>query len=309
MKTAALTNIHDSTIFRTPHVFLDKRGAPVIVRAYDPQFLSGLTAMCLAFSPRASIDGVPPVDDSECAAWVRRITTGTTSLIALSFDGPVIGYTVLLPMRKRICELFIVVAPLFQKSGIGTQMMRCIIQLGYELGFSKIWLSVHRTNFVALHLYNKCGFDCVSFTDSPQVEMLLDLKRYHPTANISIADAMNRNVITVPAGHSCRQAAELFLKNAVDALPVVTPDNRLAGIISQTDLIFKANLHRRVCEVATMEVVSLHEHCTIDKAIRLLQTRKLRSIPVVDARHRVVGIIGRRDILAHYFRTYPGALG
>jgi CBS domain-containing protein len=309
MKTAVLPDIHDSTIFRTPHVFLDKRGAPVIVRACEPQFLSGLTAMYLAFSPRASIGGVPPVDDGECSAWVRRITTGTASLIALSFDGPVIGHAVLFPIRKRMCELLIVVAPPFQKSGIGTQMMRCIIQLGYELGFSKIWLSVHRTNFVALHLYNKCGFECLSFTDSPQVEMLLDLKRYHPTANIRVADAMNRNVLTVPAGSTCRQAVELFLKNTVDALPVVTRDNRLAGIISQTDLIFKANLHRRVCEVATMEVVSLHENCTIDKAIHLLQTRKLRSIPVVDTSHRVVGIIGRRDILAHYFRTYPGGPG
>lgn len=301
--------MHDSTIFRTPHVFLDKRGAPVIVRSYEPQFLSGLTHMYRAFTPRASIGGVPPVDDSECAAWVRRITIGTASLIALSFDGPVLGHTVLLPMRKGICELLIVVDPPYQKSGIGTQMMRCIIQLGYELGFLKIWLSVHRTNFTALHLYNKCGFECLAFTDSPQVEMLLDLQRYHPTANVRVADAMNRTVLTVPAENSCRQAVELFLNNAVDALPVVTGDNRLAGIISQTDLIFKANLHRRVCEVATMDVVSLHEDCTIDTAIRLLQRRRLRSIPVVDAKRRVVGSISRRDILAHYFKTYPGGPG
>jgi CBS domain-containing protein/RimJ/RimL family protein N-acetyltransferase len=304
MKTAPLTDIRSSTIFSTPNVFLDKRGVPVMVRAYEPHFLSDLTAMYLAFSPRGSIGGVPPVDDSECIAWVRRITAGTVSLIAMSFDGPVIGHAVLFPIRKRMCELLIVVAPPFQKSGIGTQMMRCIIQLGYEIGYIKIWLSVHRTNFIALHLYNKCGFECLAFTDSPQVEMTLDLKRYHPTANVRVAVAMNRIVITVRAGDSCRQAVQLFLDNAVDVLPVVSDANKLLGIISQTDLIFKSNLHRRVCEVATMEVVSLHENCTLDKAIRLLQTRKLRSLPVVDARHRVVGIIGRRDILAHYFKIY-----
>ncbi len=276
-----------------------------MVRPFDPQFFKGLTQMYLAYSPSASIGGVPPVKNTACIKWARRITTDTISLIALSFDGQVIGHAVLFPMQTKVCELLIVVAPPFQKNGIGTQMMRCIIQLAYELGFEKIWLSVSKTNFVALHLYNKCGFERLSFTDSPQVEMTLKLKRYHPTANIKVSEAMNRNVITVNARDSCRQAVQLFLDNAVDVLPVVGDGKKLTGIISQTDLIFKSNLHRQVCEVATMEVVSLHKSCTLDTAIRLLQTRKLRSIPVVDARNRVVGIIGRRDILAHYFKTYP----
>lgn len=302
-----MPDIHNSTILGSPNVFLDKKGGPVIVRPFEPQFLKSLTQMYLACSPRGSIDGVPPADDNECVAWVNRITTGTASLIALSFDGQVIGHAVLFPMRKKVCELLIIVAQPFQKSGIGTQMMRCVIQLGYELGFAKIWLSVDKANFIALHLYDKCGFERPTFTDSPQVEMLLELKRYHPTANIKVAEAMNRTVITVHADDSCRRAVQLFLDNAVDVLPVVSDGKRLVGIISQTDLIFKSNLHRRVREVATMEVVSVPENCTIDKAIRLLQTRKLRSIPVVDPRHRVVGIIGRRDILGHYFKTYPEA--
>ena len=276
-----------------------------MVRPFEEQFLEGLTQMYLDYSPRASIGGVPPVNNRACIKWARKITTGTISLVALSFERQVIGHAVLLPMQKKICELLIVIAPLFQKSGIGTQMMRCIVQLGYELGFEKIWLSVSKTNFVALHLYNKAGFERLSFTDSPQVEMILNLKRYHPTANIRVADAMNRSVVTVHAEDSCRQAVQVFMDNAVDVLPVVGDGEKLTGILSQTDLIFKSNLNRQVQDVATMEVVSLHEHCTIDKAIHLLQTRKLRSIPVVDAQHRVVGIIGRRDILVHYFKTYP----
>ena len=305
MQAAPILSIENSTIFRSPNVFLDKKGLPVMVRAFEPQFLPGLTHMYLAFTPRASIGGVPPVNDPDCIAWVRRITTGTVSLISLSFEGQVIGHAVLLPMRKKICELLIVIAPLFQKSGIGTQMMHGIIQLGFELGFSKIWLSVHRTNFVALHLYNKCGFECLSFTDSPQIEMALDLKRYHPTARIRIAEAMNPKVITIHKDASCREAVELFLKNAVEVLPVVADDNSMAGIVSHTDLMFKLNLERPVSEVATREVVSLHKNCTLDKAIRLLQKRNLRSIPVVNAKHRVVGLISRREILAHFFKTYP----
>lgn len=305
MKAAPPLRLEHSTIFRSPNVFLDKKGFPVIVRAFEPRFLPDLTAMYLAYTPRASIGGVPPARDSDCIDWVRRLTTGSAGLIAISFAGQVIGHAVLLPMKKKICELLIVIAPLFQKSGIGTQMMHGIVQLGFELGFSKIWLSVHKTNFVALHLYNKSGFECLSFTDSPQIDMALDLKRFHPTARIRVAEAMNQEVITIGKDAPCRKAVEVFLQSGVEALPVVDGGNALAGIVSQTDLMFKPRLRRPVGDIATREVVTLHEHCTLDKAIRLLQKRNLRSIPVLDAKRRVVGIISRRDILAHFFKTGP----
>jgi len=48
--------------------------------------------------------------------------------------------------------------------------------------------------------------------------------------------------------------------------------------------------------------VDLAETCSVAKAIRLFRSRKLRCIPVLNHRRELVGVVGRRDILAHYAR-------
>lgn len=304
MKHAQCPDISTTTIYRSPHAFLDRGGNPIMLRADVPELLDDLTRMYLAYQPRGTFSGLPPVADKACITWVKDITATSIGLMAMSFEHTVVGHAALFPIRDGTCELLIVVMPQKQHNGIGTQLLHSLIQMGYEVGFSQIWLSVEKSNFVAIHLYTRCGFERLAFTDSAQVEMTLDLKRYSPTVTVKVGKVMNRGVIMVRLHDSCKQVVELFLKNNVDVLPVVNDDGVLAGILSQTDLIFKPILHHKVCEIATQDVVSLPESCTIEHAIWLLQAKRLRCIPVVDAHNRVVGSISRRDILAHYFKTY-----
>ena len=304
MISAQLPAIDNTTIYRAPHAFLDRRGNPVMLRAVETQFLEEITEMYLAYQPRGTFSGLPPVKDEACIKWVQHITENSIGLMAMSCDQKVIGHAAIFPIRDGTCEILIVVLPQNQRSGIGTQLMRSLIQTGREVGFTRIWLTVDKSNFVAIHLYNRCGFERSVFDEGSQVEMTLDLRRYMPTVNVPVSCVMNRRVLTVGLHDSCKQVVELFLKNHVDVLPVVDDDGVLAGILSQTDLIFKPILNHKVCEIATQEVVSLHEDCTIEHAIWILQTKKLRSLPVVDHDNRVVGSIGRREILAHYIQTY-----
>jgi diamine N-acetyltransferase len=304
MKHAKCPDIQNTTIYRAPYAFLDRGGNPIMLRADVPELLDNLTQMYLTYQPRGTFSGLPPVSDPACIKWVKEITETSVGLMAMSFEHKVIGHATLFPIRDGTCELLIVVEPQKQHNGIGTQLLHSLIQMGYEVGFSQIWLSVEKNNFVAIHLYNRCGFERSAFTDSTQVEMTLNLKRYSPTVNVTVNKVMNRGVIMVRLHDSCKQVVELFLKNNVDVLPVVNDDGVLAGILSQTDLIFKPILHHKVCEIATQDVVFVHESCTIEHAIWLLQAKRLRCIPVVDGHHKVVGSIGRRDILAYYFKTY-----
>lgn len=297
-------DLHASTISTSPKVFLDKQGHPVIITLLGPEYYEQLLDMYFGYLPRGSIEGIPPFSDEECRQWVRRIIDEGISLVALSFEKNVIGHIVLFPMKKKTCEMLIAVFPQYQKNGIGTQLMRCAVQLAYEIGFHRMWLSVSKTNFVAIHLYNKCGFERVAFTESSQVEMSLDLKRYHPAADIKIRDVMNRQVISVNQNLTCREAVEIFLQNNIDALPVVSDAAGVVGILSQTDLIFKQNIHRKISDIATREVVTVQEDSTIDKAISLFQSKTLRCLPVLNRRKKLVGVLGRKDILAYYFKNY-----
>lgn len=306
MKQTPCPDIECTTIYRSPHAFLDRGGNPIMLRADVPDLLDDLTRMYLAYPLRGTFSGLPPVDDKACVKWVKEITGTSIGLMTIS-EHQVVGHAALFPIRDGICELLIVVVPEKQHNGIGTQLMRSLIQMGCEVGFSRIWLTVNKNNFVAHHLYNRCGFERSAFTDGDEVEMTLDLQRYTPIVKVTVGKVMNRGVIMVGMHDSCKQVVELFLKNNVDVLPVVNDDGRLAGILSQSDLIFKPILNHKVCEIATQEVVFLHDSCTMEHAIWLLQTKRLRCIPVVDENHRVVGSISRRDILRHYFKTYQSS--
>ncbi len=51
------------------------------------------------------------------------------------------------------------------------------------------------------------------------------------------ADVMTRNVITVSPDTEVRQIVELLIQHRISALPVVTADQRVVGIVSEGDLM------------------------------------------------------------------------
>jgi len=57
------------------------------------------------------------------------------------------------------------------------------------------------------------------------------------------------------------------------------------------------NPERRVAEVMTREVVTISPAASLGAAARLMVERHLKRLPVVDAEGRLVGILGRLDVL------------
>jgi magnesium transporter len=85
---------------------------------------------------------------------------------------------------------------------------------------------------------------------------------------------------------------------------VVDEAGRVIGILSETDLVTETNLNLRVGDILTMDVVTVREDSNIEKLIRLFQSMRLRSIPVVNGENRLVGIVGRKDILSYYYLKF-----
>jgi CBS domain-containing protein len=217
-----------------------------------------------------------------------------------------VGHAALFAMEKSVCEMLVFVAPPNQRGGIGTRMINTIIQLAYELGHQKIWLSVGPGNFVAQHLYTKCGFTYVMNKEIDRVEMMLDLQQYHQAAHIKVSAVMKRDVISINKNMSCEKAIETFLQHNIGSLPVVDDSGEVFGMLYQTNLIIATNVRRAVHEVATFEVPVLHENAALDSVIRLFQDPGIRCIPVLDTGGKLQGIVGRKDILAYYADIQPG---
>jgi len=123
--------------------------------------------------------------------------------------------------------------------------------LAHEIGFESIRLSVDATNVRARHVYKKCGFDYLEYCSAGEVEMEMNLKHYRDTVSVSVTEIMNRKVLAIQEGETCREAMRLFLSHGVGSLPVVDEQNHLVGILSKTDLMLPTQIARKVGDVLT----------------------------------------------------------
>jgi CBS domain-containing protein/GNAT superfamily N-acetyltransferase len=297
-------DISKTTIYAYPHAFINKRGDPILITTLDEQRCQRLIEMYLAYQPRSSFQGLPPLKDEACVKWVQYMIANGINLVALSFGEGVAGHVALFPIDNLVCEMLVVVCTQLQNIGIGTELVRCGVQLAHELGFEKIRLSVEAHNFRARHVYKKCGFEYLTNGHVGEVDMALDLKRYRDTVNVQVAAVMRRDVIAIYEDQPCKAALEIFLTRHIGSLPVVDEKNEVVGIISKTDLLTPGKINKKVSDVLTRDVLTVTETCPLSKVIRVFQSRKIRAIPVVDPQRRLVGVVAREDILAYYAKHF-----
>ena len=143
----------------------------------------------------------------------------------------------------------------------------------------------------------------------------------------TVRDVMTTRVIWVKKGASFREIATAFREYRISAFPVIDEDRRVIGVVSEADLLAKQALdggedgmpgmitgllRRREQEkargvtagdVMTSPAVTVRPEDTVEHAARLMYTRKVKRLPVVDAGGHLVGIIGRADVLSVFDRT------
>lgn len=297
----------DCSIHRYPHAFVNKRGEPILMIPLDDKRKRDLREMYLSYCPRNSFNGLPPITDDACLLWVDGMIRDGVNLVALSFSEGLVGHVAAFPIDEHACELFAVVRPGFQNTGIGTQLIRCLIQVCCETGRERMWLSVEVANRRARHVYAKCGFENLGRRfDARNLDMGLDLMRHADVLSIPVAEVMEREVISTNVRESCRVVASMFLVKGIASMPVTDDAGKLAGIISQTDLMRPANLDREVGEVFTRGVVTADAGWPLERVIGVFRSRNVRAIPVLDGRSRLVGMVSRRDVLTCYVERLAG---
>lgn len=101
--------------------------------------------------------------------------------------------------------------------------------------------------------------------------------------------------------------ASLMIKG-FGAVPVVDDGRRLAGIVSEHDLLAAIDDgHKlgvlRAGDIMTGNPYSVRTETTLGTLVHVLRASDLVRVPVVDANDKLIGIIARRDVL----RTYLAA--
>ncbi|MFV0405541.1 MAG: IMP dehydrogenase [Propioniciclava sp.] len=102
--------------------------------------------------------------------------------------------------------------------------------------------------------------------------------------------------ITTTIDATIAEVDEMCGRYRVSGLPVVDPDGRLVGIITNRDMRFEDDSQRRVGEVMTpMPLVTGYPGITPDEALRLMGQHKIEKLPLVDESGRLTGLITLKD--------------
>lgn len=136
-------------------------------------------------------------------------------------------------------------------------------------------------------------------------------------------DVMTTDVATVSAYTPVEQVARFLLDRHISAAPVVDDDDHLVGIVSEGDLMHRAEIGterqrswwlswfasreevasdyvkshgHRASDVMTRDVIVVHEDTPLGEVAALLERRRIKRVPVVRD-GKLVGIVSRADIL------------
>src|SRR5262245_9591116 len=145
----------------------------------------------------------------------------------------------------------------------------------------------------------------------------------HGGTAMNAADMMTSQLLTIGPEATVRDAAWMMLTHRISAVPVLDGQGRLVGIISEGDLLRRAETGtqrrhswwgmfgigsellaaefvkshgRQVADVMTRDVITARENTPAHEIARLMETNGIKRVPVVED-GKLIGVVSRADFL------------
>jgi CBS domain-containing protein len=137
----------------------------------------------------------------------------------------------------------------------------------------------------------------------------------------TVRDVMSTHVIAAREHATFKELAAMLHDQRVSAFPVVDEDNKVIGIVSETDLLAKEALegtvpgtlrslpHQRerarvsgltAGDLMSRPAVTIGPDEPVSHAARLMYNKRVKRLPVIDGNGLLVGIVSRSDVLSVY---------
>ena len=122
----------------------------------------------------------------------------------------------------------------------------------------------------------------------------------------SVAEVMNKSVVTVDPTSSIGEAAEKMIEAGVGAVVVMEDMARIVGIVTERDILKAVAQRARAAEAKvrqwmTESVVTIEPDTEIKDAARMMFEKNFRHLPVVNKEGRLMGIASLRRLSQHEF--------
>jgi len=140
---------------------------------------------------------------------------------------------------------------------------------------------------------------------------------------MQVLELMKTHVVKTTPDATLAEAVDLMDLYQAGALPVVDPDGRLCGMLSEGDVLRALRLQNlagadaanlragissaaeaagfRVGDYMTQPALSVSENADIQEAAHLLLTRGIKRLPVIREDGQVVGVLTRLDVCEAIF--------
>ncbi len=142
-----------------------------------------------------------------------------------------------------------------------------------------------------------------------------------------VRDVMSTPVVAVDRLTPYKEIARLLAEHQISGVPVLGTDQHVIGVVTEADLLAAGGKNARRAPadagsdgrlrwprrarprpgltagtLMTTPAVTIHPDATIPAAARLMTSRHIRRLPVVDTDGTLLGIVSRRDLLAAFLR-------
>ena len=140
-----------------------------------------------------------------------------------------------------------------------------------------------------------------------------------------VSDVMTTTVVTVDRITPYQEIDRLLTRHRISGVPVLKMGREVVGVVSETDLLAAEDETRRQARMAssmgrrwhlrkqphvrltagalmTSPAITIGPDATIPAAARLMNTHHITRLPVIDQKGKLIGIVGRRDLLSVFLR-------
>jgi CBS domain-containing protein len=131
--------------------------------------------------------------------------------------------------------------------------------------------------------------------------------------NMKVRDVMTHNVKTCTSESSLADVAAILWENDCGVVPVVDHAGKVIGMVTDRDICMAVATKNRLAseikahELLHQEVYGCPPDAEIEEALRVMQQRSVRRIPVFDQDRNLRGILSLNDLILSAMDRRAGA--
>ena len=162
------------------------------------------------------------------------------------------------------------------------------------------------------------------------LKKIYDIALRHAQARIAsqvpAKEVMTKNVVSIKGDTDLHEAARILSENRISGMPVVNDTNHVVGVISEADILTLAGMKKehtfkdilrsilgepvpartggnKVKDVMSFPPITCRADDDIAEVARVLDEKRIKRLPVVDADGKLIGVVSRADIVRAIGRT------